>query len=176
MLERENCGTIDENNLVRVDQEVIDLMDFPGSKAYINARENAGYPLGYPDHLHCIITRSLSGKHGGLTYIHEKGHGRVAALLDTSCWPFFDNVSFGYKDEKVVYFNTELEIVKHTNYPFAWGRTVCSEKPLISNVPRKAHKTRTGGKCGQLNKNLEIIKPIDKPFEYFHPAPESAMP
>lgn len=176
MLELESCGTIDENNLVRVDKDVINLMDFPGSKAYRKAHENPKYPRGYPDHLHCIITNTLNGNHWGMTYVHEKGHGRVAAMFDNTCWPFSNNVSFGYKDGKVIYFNTELKIIKHTNYPFAWGRTVCSEIPLIRYGPHKEHNTWLGGKCGQLNNDLEIIKPIDRPFEYFHPLPEWAIP
>jgi len=176
MLERENCGTIDENNFVQVDQEVIDLMDFSGSKAYRKAHENLKYPREHPDNLHCIMTNTLSGDYGGMTYIHEEGHGRIATMFDNSCWPFSNNVSFGYIDGKVTYFNTELEIVKYTNYPFAWGRTVCSEKPIARYGPHKEHNTWMGGKCGQLNNELEIAKPVDQPFEEFHPLPEWAIP
>jgi len=129
MLERENCGTIDENNFVQVDQEVIDLMDFPGSKAYRKAHENLKYPREHPDNLHCIMTNTLSGDYGGMTYIHEEGHGRIATMFDNSCWPFSNE-----------------------------------------------HNTWMGGKCGQLNNELEIAKPVDPPFEEFHPLPEWAIP
>jgi len=159
------CGTVDEEGLIQLNQEVLNLMDFPRFMEAMKNRSDEDRQL-WPPHLQCLPTYPAAYGRGGQAYFNKDGKGRFSPSFDNMCWPFNDDISHTYENGKVVYFNGDLEIVKKTNYRFTTGRIVCSEAPYKYYKPGTyEHPERKGGQCGLIDASFKIVVPIKYSYE-----------
>jgi len=154
------CGTMDRNGLIKLKPETIELMDFPGHKLIRDSRTSIS-DLDYPNNMMCLPIRDSVGNGYYSAYISEDGKGRTVPTYDAICTPFRSGISYSYINGNVAFIDTNLDVVKLTNYRFVLGRTVCTRPPRKYYKPGQFHYPKwVGGLCGAVDEKLNVSIPI----------------
>jgi len=118
------------------------------------------------------LTFQLSDSTGGFGYLAPDGRARISNYpYDNRCQPFRNGVAISYVRGKAVFFDTNLDVVRQTNYELANPfykhlAKVC----LIS--PEKIYQGEkfkwVGGQCGFIDTDFNEVVPILTPYEDTH--------
>ena len=161
-----SCGYIDKNGLVKFTPEFMGYGPISHS------------PMG----CELIFQDGANGhkfRHGWFLIGHN-GYGRGHNdHYNGSCnfWKYLPEVSKTYVDGKLAYFDKNMTILYQSDFVYGEEFTedglaiVCSERPddRIGLGGEKIY--RTGGLCGQIDTNYNLVTPTQQPYEEFNPIP-----
>lgn len=145
-----SCGTINSEGLVTLKSEFTQLIDFD---------EYGMACLGI----------ETNPKKFGWYHMTKEGYARGGAYYRVmNCLPFTNNVSVTYIKGRAVYFNRNLNSVKHTSYEYA-GVFHDGKAKVCSKKPRKQydgeHYSWAGGQCGFIDESFDEVIETKYPFE-----------
>lgn len=118
--------------------------------------------------LSCLTFRLSEGT-GGFGYLAPDGRARISNYpYDLRCQPFRNNVAISYVRGKAVFFDTNLDIVKQTNYELADPFYKHLAKVCLI-APEKIYQGEkfkwVGGQCGYIDTDFNEVVPILTPYE-----------
>jgi hypothetical protein len=152
MVTAESCGVISNDGLFIINKDIIEKINWnkDGTEcAYVYGTKN----------------------YDGWYNIIRSGVGRISPFWpDNSCEPFPFGIAVGLIKGKVIFYNRDLKVVKHTSYDWASGfergySKVC--KGVLEKVYDSYgdHFEYKGGTCGYIDANFKIIVPLNYSFE-----------
>jgi len=157
------CGHPDMDGMLHISPDTMKLI--PAD--YFEHDNIDGKPTG----LSCL-TFGLSDGTGGFGYLAQDGRARISNYpYDNRCQPFRNNVAISYVRGKAVFFDTNLDIVKQTNYELA-GPFYKHLSKVCLIAPEKIYQGEkfkwVGGQCGYIDTDFNEIVPILTPYKDTH--------
>lgn len=157
------CGHPDMDGVLHISSQTMKLIPPDHFDHIYDGVQTAG--------LSCL-TFQLSDSTGGFGYLAPDGRARISNYpYDNRCQPFRNGVAISYVRGKAVFFDTNLDVVRQTNYELANPfykhlAKVC----LIS--PEKIYQGEkfkwVGGQCGFIDTDFNEVVPILTPYEDTH--------
>jgi hypothetical protein len=93
-------------------------------------------------------------------YIHQNGHKQRTYFFDNGCDYFEEDLARGINNGKMVYINKQLEIALTPDFEFLsrfdYGHAVVCNGPFNEHKQGE-HALRTGGRCGLINHQGELV-------------------
>ncbi len=161
------CGQIDKNGLVRFTPEFMNL------ELYFREEALACTALSKS-------TETVRKAFLGWFHITPTGYGRGHKEYGDNDCAYLKDLENGllktYVNGKLAYVDQNLNIIHQTEFPFGnylyqSKAIICSKRPTRKWGPHFEHFVWAGGICGEIDSSFNIITPINKPYEYFHPLP-----
>ena len=161
-----NCGHIDKNGLVKFTPE---FMSYG--------------PVSHPPMGCELIFQDGANGHKfrrGWFFIGQNGYGRGHnERFSGSCTSgkHLPEVSKTYVDGKLAYFNKNMTILYQSDFVYGEEFTqdglaiVCTKRPDDRIGMGGEHIYRTGGLCGQIDTDYNLVTPTQQPYEDFNPIP-----
>jgi hypothetical protein len=157
------CGHPDMDGMLHISPETMKLI--PAD--YFEHNSYDGKPTG----LSCLTFR-LSDGTGGFGYLAPDGRARISNYpYDNRCQPFRNGVAISYVRGKAAFFDTDLNVVRQTNYELA-GPFYKHLAKVCLIAPEKIQQGEkfkwVGGQCGYIDTDFKEVVPILTPYEDTH--------
>lgn len=148
MAEHQGCGAIDDRGQIKLTERALQQFLFPESG------------------LGCLLVSQASEVLA--FYVNEHGKTLSTLFVDNGCDYFQEGLARTHVDNKVAYFNNQLDIQITTH--FDEGRSFSYAHAVVCNGPFKEekmgeHTAVSGGQCGLINHDGKLVVPAKYALE-----------
>ena len=158
--DHQDCGYQDAEGVLQISPETM--------KFFKPDEFNSNFGERDPKGLRCFPFR-LSDGTVDFGYLAPDGRARISDYPhDNSCQPFRNGVAISYVDGKAVFFDTDLNIVKATDYALADSFDKHLAKVCTVLPEKKFHGEHfewVGGTCGYIDTEFNVVVPIATAYE-----------